>query len=276
MNKSRREFLRNASMATLVLGAGGFQHLSGKELAGLNEKVKLRFIVASDAHYGQPDTPFEAMMDNFVDKANLFQSQMSCDFCVLNGDLIHDEPHLMPLVKNKADKLVLPYYVTKGNHDRVSDSDWENTWEMPVNFAFQEKGTAFVFATTSNESGTYLSPDLTWLRKRLDEYAKLKNVFIFIHIPQAKWTANGIETPEFFLLLRDYPNIRAVFHGHEHDQDGVKMHNNVPFIFDSHIGGSWGTNYKGFRVVELMKDNSVITYMMDPVKAMTKEKLSAG
>ena len=107
-------------------------------------------------------------------------------------------------------------------------------------------------------------------------FNKLKNVFIFIHIPQAKWTANGIETPGFFLLLRDYPNVRAVFHGHEHDQDGVKMHNDVPFIFDSHIGGSWGTDYKGFRVVELLKDNSIVTYMMDPVKARGKEKLSVG
>ncbi|AWW00360.1 metallophosphoesterase family protein [Arcticibacterium luteifluviistationis] len=276
MNTSRRDFLRNASMATLILGAGGFQSLSANELSGLKSKVKLRFLVASDAHYGQPNTPFEAMFDNFRDKANLFQNQMPSDFCVINGDLIHDEPHLMPLVKAKADQLEIPYYVTKGNHDKISDSEWNTIWGMPVNFAFEEKGTAFLFATTSDENGTYLSPDLTWMRNQLDSFAKPKNVFIFIHIPQAKWTANGIETPEFFLLLRDYPNIRAVFHGHEHDQDGVRMHNDIPFIFDSHIGGSWGTDYKGFRVVELLKDNSIITYMMDPVKAREKEMIKAG
>ncbi|WP_341225739.1 metallophosphoesterase [uncultured Arcticibacterium sp.] len=276
MNTSRREFLRNASLATLVLGAGGFQSLSAKELSELKERVKLRFLIASDAHYGQPKTPFEAMFDNFRDKANLFQKQMPANFCVLNGDLIHDEPHLMPLVKAKADMLDLPYYVTKGNHDKISDTEWENIWGMPVNFSFEEKGSAFLFATTSDEEGTYLSPDLTWMRNQLDAFTKVKNVFIFIHIPQAKWTANGIETPEFFLLLRDYPNIKAVFHGHEHDQDGVRMHNGVPFIFDSHIGGSWGTDYKGFRVVEVLKDNSIVTYMMDPVKPMTKETLKVG
>jgi hypothetical protein len=38
----------------------------------------------------------------------------------------------------------------------------------------------------------------------------------------------------------------------------------VPYIFDAHVGGNWGTPYKGFRVVELLKDNSMITYMMNP------------
>jgi hypothetical protein len=55
-----------------------------------------------------------------------------------------------------------------------------------------------------------------------------------------------------------------VFHGHEHDQDGATMKGNVPFLFDAHIGGNWGTDYKGFRVVELMDDGSMITYMMNP------------
>ena len=42
------------------------------------------------------------------------------------------------------------------------------------------------------------------------------------------------------------------------------MQNGLPFIFDSHIGGSWGTDYKGFRVVEILKDNKLLTYMMNP------------
>jgi hypothetical protein len=87
---------------------------------------------------------------------------------------------------------------------------------------------------------------------------------MFIHIPQAKWTANAIDTPAFFELLGRHSNIRGVFHGHEHDQDGIKMVGNLPFMFDSHIGGSWGTSYRGFRVVELTKDQSVLTYLMNP------------
>ncbi len=91
----------------------------------------------------------------------------------------------------------------------------------------------------------YLSPNLTWMEEKLSQSKKQKNIFVFVHIPQAKWTAHAIDTPAFFELLSLYKNIKAVFHGHEHDQDGIKMHQGIPFIFDAHIGGSWGTDYKG-------------------------------
>ncbi|HEX6222950.1 MAG TPA: metallophosphoesterase, partial [Chryseolinea sp.] len=111
---------------------------------------------------------------------------------------------------------------------------------------------------------------LKWMKARLEANKKQDNVFIFIHIPQAKWTKNGIETPEFFDVLKNYKNVRAVFHGHEHDQDGVKTVNNLPFMFDSHFGGSWGTSYRGFRVVELVKQNSFLTYIMNPTEKINQ------
>lgn len=91
-----------------------------------------------------------------------------------------------------------------------------------------------------------------------------------MHIPQAKWTANGIDNPAFFELIKKYRNIKAVFHGHEHDQDGVKMNDNIPYFFDAHIGGNWGTTYKGFRVVELLNDGSMLTYMMNPIQKINE------
>ncbi|MNR19566.1 hypothetical protein D3C85_1363640 [compost metagenome] len=44
------------------------------------------------------------------------------------------------------------------------------------------------------------------------------------------------------------------------------MQDNIPFLFDTHFGGNWGTSYKGFRVVELLKDNSMLTYLMNPTE----------
>ena len=48
------------------------------------------------------------------------------------------------------------------------------------------------------------------------------------------------------------------------------MNGKIPYLFDSHIGGNWGTAYKGFRVVELMDDGSLITYMMNPTEKMNE------
>ena len=76
----------------------------------------------------------------------------------------------------------------------------------------------------------------------------------------------AVNCPALFELLDKYQNVRAVFNGHDHDEEGVKKKNNIPFVFDAHFGGSWGTPYHGFRVVELLNDNTVVTYMMNPVQ----------
>ena len=264
MKNTRREFIKRFSAAATLITAGGFQSVRAAEFINSNaEEVKFRFIVASDAHYGQPDTPFEKMTDTFIRKANMFHKTVPCDFCVLNGDIIHDKAELMPVAKSKFDKLEIPLYVTQGNHDHVTAEVWVKIWGMPVNHSFSMKKYKIILTTTSNERGEYLSPDLPWLAEELEK-AKGKPILLFVHIPQTKWTKHAIETSEFFELLSTYKNVKAVFHGHEHDQDGIYKKDDTPFIFDSHIGGSWGTDYKGFRVVEVLENDNIITYMMNP------------
>lgn len=267
---SRRSFIRDLSFASVFLLGGGIQNLSAAEVYGLRKKVALRFVVASDSHYGQPKTDFDGMIEKIIGQVNSFHKNNPLDFCVINGDIIHNEKPLLPLAKKQIEKLTMPWYVTRGNHDMVSTDYWQEVWGTPVNHDVVIKKKGIILGDTSNEEGKYLSPDLGWLKQTLDKHQQRKQVFLFLHIPQAKWTANGIDTPAFFELIKQYPNLKAVFHGHEHDQDGVKMSHNIPFFFDSHIGGSWGTDYKGFRVVELMEDGSLVTYMMNPVERMNE------
>jgi hypothetical protein len=40
----------------------------------------------------------------------------------------------------------------------------------------------------------------------------------------------------------------------------------TPCLFDAHMGGNWGTPYKGFRVVEISKDGTLVSYMMNPTQ----------
>ena len=261
---SRRHFVKNISFASAFFMGGGFQSLSSQDVNALKDQVKMRFAVASDAHYGQPNTPYESMMDTIIDKINLFHGSNPLDFCVMNGDIVHDEKSFLAQAKQKIDGLKVPYFVTRGNHDKCSSDYWEQVWNMPLNHQKVVKNSLVLLGDTSNEQGTYVSPDLAWLEAQLEANKKRKNICLFLHIPQAKWTKNGIETPAFFELIKKYSNIRAVFHGHEHDQDGVQMVGKLPFLFDSHIGGSWGTPHKGFRVVELLNSGTVITYLMDP------------
>lgn len=269
---SRRHFVKNISFASAFFMGGGFQSLSAQDVDALKDQVKMRFAVASDAHYGQPNTPYEVMMDTIIEKINLFHGSNPLDFCVMNGDIVHDEKSFLSQAKQKIDGLKVPYFVTRGNHDKCSSDYWEHVWNMPLNHQKVVKNSLVLLGDTSNEQGTYVSPDLAWLEAQLEANKKRKNIFLFLHIPQAKWTKNNIETPAFFELIKKYPNIRAVFHGHEHDQDGVQMVGKLPFLFDSHIGGSWGTPHKSFRVVELLNSGTVLTYLMDPT--VRKNELS--
>ena len=268
ITNSRRIFIRNISFATAFLLSGKITNLSAEEVYHLKKKVQLRFVVASDAHYGQPKTLFDEMIEKIINQINTFHQSNPLDFCVINGDIIHNEKELLPTAKTKLDKFTMPYYVTRGNHDMVSEDYWKGVWNTPLNQDIVIKKQALILGDTSNEKGDYLSPDLVWLQSKLEEHKKRKHVFMFLHIPQTKKTANGIDTPAFFELIQKYPNIKAVFHGHEHDQDGVSMNAGIPFLFDSHMGGNWGTAYKGFRVVELLNDDSMITYMMNPIEKM--------
>ena len=267
---SRRHFIKNISFASAFLVTGKITALSAIDVLALKKKVKLRFVVASDVHYGQPNTPFEQMTDTVIHQINLFHQQSPLDFCVVNGDLIHNDKAFLPLVKLKLDGFSMPYYVTRGNHDMVTPEYWNSVWGMPLNHDVVIKNNGILLGDTSNEQGTYLSPNLDWLNKSLDAHKDKNQVFVFLHIPQAKWTKNGISNPGVFDIINKYPNVKAVFHGHEHDQDGVNMVEKVPYIFDAHVGGNWGTPYKGFRVVELLKDNSMITYMMNPTDKMNE------
>jgi hypothetical protein len=264
MKTSRRLFLKQFSITTAWLLKGGLTELSAADVLAHDHKVSFRFVVASDGHYGQANTTFEDFFSQLTSNINLFHEQSHVQACVINGDIIHDEKQYLTVAKQKLDELKVPYYVTKGNHDIVSNNYWEDVWKVEVNYEAVFHKNTFLMLNTSNTVGAYLSPDLIWLQKKLEKHKHQKNIFLFLHIPQYKWTQNAIDTPAFFELLKKYSNIKAVFHGHEHDQDGVRIMNNVPYLFDSHFGGNWGTSYRGFRVVELMKDNSMITYIMNP------------
>lgn len=264
MKSTRRTFLKNFSIASAWLVGGGIQELTAAEVLSQKNKVAFRFAVASDGHYGQANTSFEDFYSQITQHINLFHQQSHLKGCVINGDIIHDKKEFLLQAKQKLDQLTMPYYVTKGNHDMVSDEYWKEVWTVPVNYEKVFKKNTFLMLSTSNEKGEYLCPDLVWLEAKLDEHKKQKNIFIFLHIPQYKWTANAIDSPAYFELTKQYSNIKAVFHGHEHDQDGVKILYETPYLFDSHFGGNWGTSYRGFRVVELLKDNTMITYIMNP------------
>lgn len=263
MTSSRRSFLKKSVGTAAVLSGS----VTVESLAAPRQPDSariFRFAVASDGHFGQPKTEFETFFKQIILHMKAEKERSGLDAVFFNGDLIHDDPTFMPQVKTYFDQLPVPYFVTRGNHDKVSSAVWQQIWGYPENHVVDVGPCSFVLGNTSNEKGEYVCADHRWLAEALTKLRKKKHVFILLHIPQRKWTANGIDCPQVMETIERFPNVKAVFHGHEHDQDSVKMEANKPFIFDGHFGGSWGTAYHGYRIVEVFADGRISTYQFNP------------
>lgn len=264
---NRRDFL--------ILSAGialsGCDFLNNSNSSKANKP--LRFAIASDGHYGEEITDYKKNYSDFVNAANEFNKVNKIDFFVINGDIIHNDKEFFQPAKNALDNLSMKYYVSKGNHDAATPEEWLTIWGQPMNYDFTIDNNAFLILSTSDLEGTYLCPDLSWLENKLKEHKEKENIFLFMHINPVAQTKFAVECDQILSLLAEYKNVKAVFNGHDHDHDEIMIKNNIPFVFDGRFGGSWGLDYRGFRVVEIDQNNTISTYMMTPLNKINTTAL---
>lgn len=233
---------------------------------GSDKKVRLRFAIASDGHYGQPGTDYKKDHENIIRWLNEAHDLSPLDLVIINGDLVHDRPELLTEVKRDYyDKLKVPFYTVPGNHDLADTNTWKSVFGYADNHSFEKNGVGFILGNTSNTKGIYLSPDPVFLKSALEKFSKLKTVFVILHIPPHSWVPESpfVDSPDTIALLHGYPNVKAVFHGHDHSLDAVFYTAKLPHFFDAHIGGNWGTAYRGYRIVEVDQENKITTYQVN-------------
>jgi Icc protein len=265
----RRNFIENTVKSIALLsGTNALQVISAlKFKLPLREEIKFRYAIASDGHYGQPETEYDSFHDDMMRWLKKEHEQHPLACCIFNGDLIHDNPVYFPEVKKKYDSLSIPYYVSRGNHDRCDAQTWRNIWGCELNYSFEIDNAAFIVLDTSNITGEYLCPDIQWVKKAFDKYKSKKHIFVIMHITPVKWTEAGIDCPELVEVFARQKNLKGIFHGHDHMEDNAKIKSGKAYFFDSHIGGNWGTNYHGYRIVEVLKSDEIITYQVNPANA---------
>jgi 3',5'-cyclic AMP phosphodiesterase CpdA len=271
---SSRRFFIKSSVTGLVLAGispavSALTPASQSALPEPGKKPKLRFAIASDGHYGQPGTEYKKDHENMIRWLNEAHDTSPLNFVIINGDLVHDRPDLLPEVKREYyDRLKVPFYAIPGNHDHTDTAMWKSIFGYEDNFSFEKNGVGFVLANTSNTTGKYLAPNNEFIKAELDKMTALKTVFVVLHIPPHFWVPENpfVDSPETITLLHTYPNVKAVFHGHDHSLDAVFYTNKLPHFFDSHIGGSWGTAYRGYRIVEVDESDKITTYQVNASK----------
>ncbi|MHC4248343.1 MAG: metallophosphoesterase family protein [Planctomycetota bacterium] len=274
---TRRDFLRicGITAAASAIGPAARCRAAGKPL--------VRFAVASDIHYGQKKTPFADITEKFISWMNDERKRKGLDAVFLNGDIVHDSLDTYEALKSKyLKRLDAPYYAVKGNHDFVDGKpgsptqSWERIWGHPADHVIKIGKLAFILADTTAlaDAGKYLAAHIGRLGEQLDSLKDAEGVFVFMHIAQRKRDVEGwpkwglkdarqVEAGEAVMaMLESRRNVRAVFHGHNHNETGRYVSGGKPYFFDSHVGGSFG-NRKGYRIVEVHAGGKISTYQLD-------------
>ena len=280
MSSSRRSFLKQSSLAAAA-SALPAQWVSAKGLPK-NRKIKLRYAVASDLHYGSGGARSVKMAEDMVDWINTEKKKNGLDAFILNGDLGHDRADFLTKLRDKhLEKLRVPYYCGKGNHDYVDEKpgspaeSWEKIWGYPANHSFVLNDFAFVMADTSAPKNfrPYFAADTEFLKKEFKKYRNAPAIFVLIHIAQRKggkegWPKFGVHGSEskkgeaVMKLIESTPNVRAVFHGHNHDEAGMWVSGDKRYFFNSHCSGGWGAA-NGYRIVEIDDRHRIVTYQVN-------------
>ncbi len=281
MPLSRRQFIKSSAVAATAAMVPARWVEAGEIPAGA--VPKLRFAVASDLHHGQRNTPFDQMSGDLVTWINKEKQGKGLQALFLNGDLTHDSSAaLLALRDQHLSKLDVPYHAIKGNHDFVDGQpgspteSWEKIWGYPSNHTVKLGDFVIILCDTTApaKSNVYLAADIDWLKAQLETHKEAPAIFVMIHIQQRAhkvdaWPKHGLhdekEQPKgeaVMALLEATPNVRAVFHGHNHLETSVYVSGERRYFFDSHVGGSWGAK-RGYRIVEVFDDHRMITYQVN-------------
>ncbi len=152
-------------------------------------------------------------------------NESDAELAMVNGDLTSwFTEEEFALVKNRLDAFEIPYYVTRGNHDRVEGYPedyflktfgYEHSW-----YSVDHKGFHFVLLDDNRlTDGWHGFPEeeWAWFESDLAENRD-KPTFIFCHRPVG---AGGVDIDKgiqarFLALVRQNPQVAAVFNGHSH------------------------------------------------------------
>ena len=283
MPTTRRSFLKQTSILAAA-SALPARWVHAEDLP-LDRKVKLRFAVASDLHYRpggsrHPGGPEAA--EALVGWINKEKEDKGLDAFFVNGDVSHDRAALLPEVRDRYfSKLTMPYYCGKGNHDYVDEQpgsaseSWESIWGYPANHSFKLNDFAFVIADSSATRNfrPYLPADIDFLRAAFEKHRNAPAIFVLIHIAQRKegkegWPQFGVhgsrakEAEAVMDLIESTPNVKAIFHGHNHNEAGLWTSGDKRYLFTSHTGGWWG-GPRGYRILEVDDQHRMVTYQVN-------------
>jgi hypothetical protein len=104
----RRRFIANMSAALVLLN--GKTLYAADYLSQSKKKRVMRFVIGSDSHYGQKDTPYREYLETAVSRITMQHKSSPFDFAVINGECT-----MISVILEEAKRfysLPMTYYIT--------------------------------------------------------------------------------------------------------------------------------------------------------------------
>ena len=246
---------------------------AGEKLYVQESADVFRFIVLTDAHYGESD-----YITRFPAKITDINTNYPPQLVITGGDNIHDAwtgedlDNAAVDWKDAMEVLVAPFLWCFGNHDETMDTSLDFAgieYHKPWLYQFTHKGTTYDVVILESDEGTVTEAQLTWLTNNLSE----NPTFIMMHHPVTDTqdpARNITNATAFRTIVEGTGNVKAVFAGHNHNSLVQSTYNNVDYINNRRAGGSYGVS-QGFGVVEITDSNNIFYYTVRDDAQSTSE-----
>ena len=147
------------------------------------------------------------------------------DFLLATGDLVHDDSAAYPRFAAMLEPLQVPVYCLPGNHDIPAElsAHLANGWVQQKKYIQQGDWQFFLLDThvAGSPGGAIAPPELDFLQKTLSNHPNLPALICLHHHPVpigSAWLDTQIvaNASDFFAILNEHPQVRAVIWGHIH------------------------------------------------------------
>lgn len=159
-------------------------------------------------------------------------NRSGAELCIVNGDLTSwFAPEEFAVVKAYLDRLRMPYYVTRGNHDRRGDYPedyFKKTFGLESSWSsVNHRGFHFVFLDDTRPADGWCAfpeEEWAWLNQDLADHRGMPT-FIFSHRPLSLGGVDIDKTIQarFLKTLSENPQVTAVFHAHTHQARAERL-----------------------------------------------------
>lgn len=184
----------------------------------LSRILKLEDSTSSDfkiAVFSDTHDYYNELKDN-IDYVNDHSDEYA--FVIITGDITNiGLLSEFETVKDFLDDLKIPYLVTIGNHDLLTNGE-EIFSQMfgKTTFYFDFKQTRFILYNNNNWESSYPVPESSWLEQTLSGSSQTNNI-MFSHVSVQDSARFTKEKMDEFQELTDSYNVNYQINGHDHN-----------------------------------------------------------